>query len=96
MLLLGLPLDNALIGRTKGFRTSRAWKLNIPMEPQVALDSEACLHPVNILIKDGDFGVTASVQNHDVQLPGVVLCFLFCSFILFVLVEFLCNVSFCC
>lgn len=39
------------------------------MEPQVSLDSEASLHPVNILIKDGDCGVTASFQNHDVQLP---------------------------
>lgn len=52
------------------------------MEPQVALDSEACLHPVNILIKDGDCVVTASFQNHDVQLPGVVLCLLFCSHII--------------
>ncbi|XP_058207966.1 TSL-kinase interacting protein 1 isoform X4 [Rhododendron vialii] len=55
--------------RTKGFQTSRAWKLSIPMEPQVTLDSEACLHPVNTLIKDGDCVVTTSFQNHDVQLP---------------------------
>uniref|UniRef100_A0A5B7ACY7 Putative TSL-kinase interacting protein 1 isoform X2 n=1 Tax=Davidia involucrata TaxID=16924 RepID=A0A5B7ACY7_DAVIN len=34
------------------------------MEPQVSLDCEACLHPENILIRDGDFGETPSLQNH--------------------------------
>ncbi|XP_052173890.1 TSL-kinase interacting protein 1-like [Diospyros lotus] len=40
---------------------------DIQMEPQVSLRSEACLQSESILIQDGDCGVTASSQGHDVQ-----------------------------
>ncbi|KAA8518724.1 hypothetical protein F0562_016502 [Nyssa sinensis] len=44
------------------------------MEPQVSLDCEAYLHPENILIGDGYFGETPSLQNHVApEQPGMLL-----------------------
>ncbi|KAL6987374.1 TSL-kinase interacting protein [Sarracenia purpurea var. burkii] len=39
------------------------------MEPLVSLDCDAGLHPENIMIKDGDFRVTASPQNNELLRP---------------------------